>query len=154
MNISPGIFLLILALPIVDLFLLILTGNYLGAVLTIVLVVFTSVLGFLVLQRVGTHGWSRMQQNLGQGDVPSQILVERFILMLAGIMLLIPGFITDIIGLIVLLPVVRAPLARRIMKVMLGTHPGAGLHPGQPADPGAERPRDQRTIEGEYKREE
>ena len=146
MSLTPGLFLLILAVPIIDLILLIVSGRYLGALSTIVFVVFSSVLGFLLLQKVGTHGWSKIQQNLGHNTLPTQVMIERVIFMIAGILLLIPGYITDFAGLVLLIPMIRNRISKHYLDKMVVEHPRAHYsEPGKSAG--------SRTIEGEFKRE-
>lgn len=117
--------LLLFLTPIFEMYLLIRLGGEFGAWPTIGLVLLSAVVGIALLRRQGPAAMQRVVQRMQSGATPAQELAEGALLALAGVLLLIPGFITDTIGLVLLVPACRRALARR----MLARHqPGAGAY--------------------------
>ena len=147
------LFLLFLIVPLVEIYLLIQVGAVIGALPTIFLVVFTAVLGAMLLRIQGFATLNRLRMTLAQGGIPAVEMLEGAVLLLAGAMLLTPGFFTDALGFICLVPAWRRYLVKRFLSRLLvpfGTAGGfqAGARPGrQGPRPGGQ------TIEGEYRRE-
>ncbi|MFU8816699.1 MAG: FxsA family protein [Pseudomonadales bacterium] len=142
-------FLVFFATPIVEMYLLIQVGGYIGAWPTIGLVMLTAVAGVALLRVQGPATLRRGMGRLQAGELPAQEVAEGLLLAVAGALLLTPGFFTDGVGFLLLLPATRIAVARRILaraEVM------GGPAPGGPA-PGARRDRAQRgpvVIEGEF----
>ena len=146
--------------PLVEMYLLIEVGGYIGAPYTILLVVLTAIIGVGLLRVQGFATLTRGVQRLNRGEMPAREVVEGVLLAIAGALLLTPGFVTDGIGFALLTPPLRALLASRMLdrfevRVRAGAvRPEAGT-PGGGA-PGS-RPRGPtesggRTIEGEFER--
>lgn len=104
------IFILILALPIVELTLLIEVGQAIGSVPTVLLTIFTAVAGLWIVRMEGLAVARRMQQAMARGEPIVEEMIHGFFLFLAGLMLLFPGFLTDAAGAVLLLPPVRLAL--------------------------------------------
>jgi UPF0716 protein FxsA len=102
------LFLLFTLLPLIELYLLIKVGSYLGAGLTILLVLGTGIAGAYLARLQGWRTWRRMQENLRKGVAPTGDVVDGILILAAGLLLVSPGVITDIIGLALLLPPMRA----------------------------------------------
>ncbi|MGE0371542.1 MAG: FxsA family protein [Gammaproteobacteria bacterium] len=134
---------LIIALPLLELYLLIKAGGLLGAIPTIALVVFSAVLGTLVLRWQGWIVLQRFRATLARGDIPARELLEGMIVLASGTLLLIPGFISDLCGLVCLIPAVRRLIIRRIVT---DQHRGGGHGASSPS-------RGPRIIEGEFWKE-
>ncbi len=104
LKIMKNSFLLLLLVEIAG---FILVGKLLGVLLTLLLILGTSILGFTLLRRQGMaaayDGWQQMQQ----GRMYTAMSAQQMLLMLAAILLIIPGFLTDLCGLLLLLPPVR-----------------------------------------------
>ena len=130
-------FLVFILLPILELWLLIRVGASIGATLTVGLVLVTAVLGVAVINRQGLHTLTRVRARLARGEAPTAEVVEGTLLALAGMLLLLPGLLTDAVGLAGLVPVVRRLLVRRVLASARMVTP---------------RP-DRDLIEGEYERE-
>jgi UPF0716 protein FxsA len=109
-------FLVFFLTPIVEMYLLIEVGGYIGALPTIGLVMLTAVIGVALLRIQGfatlTRGLSRLQQ----GQLPAQELAEGLLLAVAGAMLLTPGFVTDAAGFVLLFPPSRVSVARWLLS--------------------------------------
>jgi UPF0716 protein FxsA len=99
--------LLFIVMPILEMWLLITVGGHIGALNTIFLVMLTALLGIGLLKRQGFATLWRGQEKLKQGQVPAQEMIEGIVLAVSGALLLTPGFVTDIIGFLGLLPITR-----------------------------------------------
>jgi len=141
MNIARGVLLALLALPILEIYLLIQVGGMVGFLPTLFLLFGAASLGTWLLQTQGWSTWMRLQQSLAQGELPTDELVNGALIVAGGALLLLPGFLSDVAGLLCLIPFTRRLIAAWFVKSRLN------LRPGQPA---AEEPR---VIEGEFKRE-
>jgi UPF0716 protein FxsA len=104
------LFLLFVVVPFAELFVIIKVGEALGVVTTLVLLVGMSVLGAALVKREGLGVLRRARQRMDAGGVPGRELVDGVLVLAAGALLLTPGFITDAVGLLLLLPPVRAGL--------------------------------------------
>lgn len=138
--------------PIVEMTILIKVGEQIGALPTVGLVVLTATLGIWLLRLQGIATLARVQEKLSRGEIPETELLEGIMLLVGGALLLTPGFVTDTMGFICLLPGLRRPLAQWLMRRgILGAinvvHRGG---PGGPGGQGRQRPGDHTTIEGEY----
>lgn len=139
------LFLLFILVPFVEIYLLIEIGSEIGAVSTIALVVLTAVIGAWLVRRQGVEALTRVQHNLDQGVLPAMELLEGLFLLVAGALLLTPGFFTDAIGFACLTPPLRRMMItwlarRRAAQVAAGRSgpgragSGASARPGQPLE--------------------
>ncbi|HEU5208792.1 MAG TPA: FxsA family protein [Longimicrobiales bacterium] len=104
--------LLFIALPVLELVLLLRIGSWIGALPTILLVIATGIVGASLARTQGVAVLARIQRELAQGRPPVASMVDGFLIFAAGVLLLTPGVITDVFGVAFLLPPVRA-LVRR-----------------------------------------
>lgn len=132
-------FLVFLLTPIVEMYLLIRVGGYLGAWPTVALVVLAAVAGVALVRTQGLATLTRGMRRLEGGQLPAQEMVEGLVLAVAGVLLLIPGLLTDVLALLLLVPPLRHRLARRMLARATAAGPG-GHRPG---------PRSE-IIEGEF----
>lgn len=100
--------------PILELWLLLRIGAWIGAVPTLALVVLTGVAGASLARREGVHAWAAVQAELAAGRLPGRKLLEAVLVLIAGIVLVTPGVLTDAAGLLLLIRPVREALARRL----------------------------------------
>jgi UPF0716 protein FxsA len=112
MNIYQIIFLIVLILPFAEIYLLLSVGSVIGAFPTIFLVILTAILGAGLLRQQGFSTFQRFQSALAQGVMPAYEMVEGLIILVGGVLLLTPGFITDLIGFACLTPSIRQKFAR------------------------------------------
>lgn len=152
MNPITILFFLFLTIPMVEIYLLIKVGGVIGAPLTIFLVVFTAVLGAWLLRIQGFSTLRRIQQTLNQGGLPAVELVEGAVLLVCGALLLTPGFFTDTIGFVFLVPPLRRAVITWAMRRLIAPQQ-AGFSHNQDERSHAHRPHQSHTIEGEYTRE-
>jgi len=110
---------LFIGLPLLEFTLLIEVGTRIGALPTLAVIVVTGVLGASLARSQGLAIWSRLQSEMGAGRAPTETMLEGVMVLLAGLVLLTPGFLTDIAGLLCLMPFTRRPLLiwlRRTLK--------------------------------------
>jgi UPF0716 protein FxsA len=107
--------LLFLVVPIVELYVIIQVGREIGALNTIGLLLLISVVGAWLAKREGMGVWRRLNQQVNAGKVPGAELIDAFLILLAGALLLTPGFISDVLAIFLLIPPTRA-LVRRVLR--------------------------------------
>jgi UPF0716 protein FxsA len=145
MRVPPVLFLLFLAFPLLEIYCLILVGRWIGALPTVLLVIMTAALGAALARHQGLATVQRLQATLARGEPPAVELFEGVIVLVGALLLLLPGFLSDLAGLFCLVPATRRMLARCSMRhVNTGAPSGAA---------GPAPPRQGRTLEGEFHRE-
>jgi UPF0716 protein FxsA len=112
--------LLFLVVPIVELYVIIQVGQEIGALNTIGLLLVISVVGAWLARREGMGVWRRVNQQVNAGKVPGAELLDAFLILLAGALLLTPGFLTDILAIVLLIPPTRALVRRVVRRRFLG----------------------------------
>jgi len=143
------LFLLFTIVPVVELALLIQIGGLLGLGPTLLLVMGTGFAGAWLARREGLRGWLAVRDELQGGQLPGESLVHALLILVAGIVLITPGVITDIAGILLLVPPVRRSLIARVrdrlsaqiergtIQVMSGSGGGfSGLYGNFGARPG------------------
>ena len=161
-----GLILLALAFPLLELAVLIKVGQTIGFWWTVLLLVGTGLIGGWIVHAQGMSAARRAMQSMNEGRPPLEPVVDSFMLMLAGGLLLVPGLLTDIAALALLVPPVRHAIARwtlsrlfKVADVHVQTHewrsPGPGEQPDAPRT-GDGRPRrgpgSGSVIDGEWER--
>ncbi len=153
--------LIFILIPLIEIALLVSVGQQIGVYWTLVIVVGTAILGTALLRAQGFGVLARMRDAMALGKMPLEQVVEGVFLLLAGAFLLTPGLITDAIGFILLVPVLRIAIARFVLKRTLLTGVAGGsvfTSSGDERDfenqrPGARQPMgDGDIIDGEYER--
>ena len=162
------LFLLFAILPIVEIALLINMGDIIGGWNTVAIVIITAFFGAHLVRQEGVSTLATAQQKMRSGAMPGQELAEGLLLLIAGVLLVTPGFITDGIGFLFSLPFTRPLIARALLKqyghqiVMRTTQSStsSGFHyqhtqqqatPRSPFNQQPTRPNGD-VIEGEYQR--
>ena len=102
---------LFITIPLIEIAILIKIGSIIGAGYTIVLVIGTAFLGVSLLRIQGISTLAKVQANISRGQLPATELIEGLILLISGALLLTPGFFTDTIGFLMLVPTLRQRLA-------------------------------------------
>ncbi|MGF1757495.1 membrane protein FxsA [Photobacterium sagamiensis] len=128
----PVLLFLFIVVPIVEIALFVQLGGFLGLWPTIALVLITAVVGASLVRSQGIATLMAVQTKLQQGELPAQQIVEGVMLAVSGVLLLTPGFMTDALGMFVLLPAPRAMLAQQIMSrvKVKGMASGSGFSAG------------------------
>lgn len=109
---------LFIALPIIEIALFIQVGGLIGVWATLGLVLLSAVLGIAVIRSQGAHAWLEAQHSIAQLRDPSRPLAHGMMLMIAGLLLIVPGFLTDGLGLLLLVPPVRGLLMQQAGRRM------------------------------------
>ncbi|WP_034474841.1 FxsA family protein [Aestuariibacter salexigens] len=149
-------------MPIVEIALLINVGGIIGGWNTVAIVIVTAFVGAWLVRNEGIATFSKAQQKMATGEMPGQQMAEGLLLLVAGVLLVTPGFITDIIGFLLAMPVTRPLLARQLMQHMavrvVNVHQqgsAQGFYHQQSQDPFQRRSHnhpDGDVFEGEYER--
>jgi len=105
---------LFIVLPIAELYVIIQVGGAIGVLPTLALLVLDSLLGAALLRSQGRATWTRFNQALAAGRVPAAEIFDGAMIIFGGALLLTPGFITDVFGLILLIPPTRVLLRRTL----------------------------------------
>lgn len=106
----------IILLPLLEIAVFIAVGQAIGILPTVLLTVFTAVTGTLMLRQQGLSLVMRMQAELGEGRAPEAEIMHGALIVMASILLLLPGFVTDGIGLLLFVPPIREALIRFILS--------------------------------------
>ncbi len=154
MRTFPLFAVLFFAVPIVEIYLLIQVGEVIGAFPTILLVISTAVLGGFLLRQQGLSTLARYQQSVAQGQLPATQLLEGVFLLVGGVLLMTPGFFTDALGLLCLLPWSRRfMIARMIKRFHVRTFGASAQHSPSSHSPESAPTRETSspaTLEGEF----
>jgi UPF0716 protein FxsA len=127
---------LFIAVPLVELYVILKVGDAIGVLWTILILAADSVLGSLLLRSQGRAVWRRFNEALAADRMPHREVVDGVLVIFGGALLITPGFVTDVVGLIFLVPPTRA-LVRRLAVRRLGRRiavEAAGPLPRQPRD--------------------
>lgn len=161
------LFLLFIIVPILEIYLLVSVGEVIGAGWVVMLVILTALAGSMLLRHQGIYTLYKARDAMQRGEIPAMAMLEGMVLLISGVLLLTPGFFTDSLGLLGLVPTVRQGLIRRFLAVAKvqtfgpggasgpfgpGSGSGTGQGPRQD-DGGASSSSGPRVIEGECKRE-
>jgi UPF0716 protein FxsA len=109
------LFLAFLLVPVIEIYFLIEVGSEIGAAWTVFAVIATAVLGTVLIRQQGFATLQRAQSHINQGQLPAVEMLEGVLLLISGAFLLVPGFVTDAIGFLLLIP----PLRQTMIKKML-----------------------------------
>ncbi|MDP2559573.1 FxsA family protein [Psychrobium sp. 1_MG-2023] len=148
-----ALFLIFVIVPIIEISILIQVGEQLGVMTTIALVILTAAVGASLVRSQGLQTLMSAQQKIQQGQQPGQEVIEGVMLAIAGVLLVTPGFVTDIFGLLVLTPVTRKLFANYLLsKMIVKGMSGGGFHGQSPFQGGFGHPpqQDGDIIDGEY----
>src|SRR3954470_18866491 len=116
---------LFIVVPLVELYVIIQVGEAIGVWWTLALLLADSVLGSVLMRSQGRAAWRRFQAALAEGRAPAREVLDGVLVIFGGAFLLTPGFVTDVIGALLLLPptraLVRRGLVRRLVPRMVVT---------------------------------
>lgn len=153
--------LLFIVIPLVELYFIIVVGEMIGAFWTVLLVLLTAVIGVNLLRIQGMSTLGRAQQNLARGQIPAMEMMEGVVLAVAGVLLITPGFLTDTIGFLCLIPASRQAIIKFLMS-RATVHTGYNGYSatwqshqkhGKHGSDEEHRPKVGRTFDGEFNRE-
>ena len=137
-----ALILLFIVLPLAELYVILKVGDAIGAVWTILLLAADSLIGALLLRSQGRSVWRRFNTALAEGKMPHREVMDGVLVIFGGAFLITPGFITDVIGLLLLLPPTRSLIRSQAVRRL-----GRRVVIGVTTRPGRRRPRDY-DVEG------
>lgn len=108
--------LLFTIVPLIELYILIKIGSYIGGLNTILLVVITAMLGAFLARLEGLRTLQQIQSSLSQGQIPAEELIDGVLILVGGIMLITPGVLTDLFALVLLFPFTRMYFKRWLRR--------------------------------------
>ncbi len=103
-----------LVVPLVEIYVILQVGHVLGVVPTVGLLLGMSLLGAWLVKREGVRAWTALRRTAGSGRLPGREAADAALVLTGGVLLLTPGFVTDAVGLFLVLPLTR-PVARRLL---------------------------------------
>lgn len=128
LRLFPTLLALFIGLPLLDTIVLVMIGSRIGFWETIALVLVSGFVGAAMAKSQSRSVWSSIQRDLSEGRVPAQGLMDAAIVFIAGGLLMAPGFLTDFLGLALLIPAVRTPVKalvrRRLERMVVQRYPG------------------------------
>jgi UPF0716 protein FxsA len=126
---------LFIIVPIAEIYVIIKVGEAIGAVPTILILIADSIIGSMLWRSQGRRVWARFRQTVERGGIPHREVIDGVLVIFGGAFLITPGFISDIVGILLLLPPTRAVfrglLIRRLGRRIRFSMPG-GPRGGQP----------------------
>jgi UPF0716 protein FxsA len=142
--------LVFIVVPIAELYVIIKVGEAIGAVPTIAILIADSIVGSMLLRHQGRGAWRRFNEALREGRQPAREVLDGALVIFGGAFLITPGFLTDIIGIVLLLPPTRAAVRRVLVgyfsrRFVVSTARRAAGRGGRPPQPDAQAAHD---VEG------
>ena len=150
----PILFIIFVLVPVIEIALFIQAGDWFGLGPTLFMIVLTAVIGVSLLRQQGLSTLYKAQQKMNQWELPAQEMVEGIMLAVAGALLITPGFFTDTVGFLLLIPVFRRYLFNQVLKNKVNMHVQSNqshFYDQHFDDSRPEQNQGHRTIEGEFK---
>lgn len=111
---------LFIVLPLVELILLVRLGRIVGFAPTFAFVIAMGVIGAVAARAQGRRVWKQWQEAIADGRVPEEGIVGGMLALLGAVLLITPGLLTDVLGLVLLVPVLRAPITKWVRRYLQG----------------------------------
>ncbi|QHA92854.1 FxsA family protein [Bacillus sp. N1-1] len=110
--------LFIIIVPALEIALLLLSGRTLGLIPTVLLIIGTGILGAWLARKEGAETIQKVNRQMQTGQMPGEAILDGLCILVGGVVLLTPGFITDAVGFLLLVPATRKPFKRWIKKFL------------------------------------
>ncbi|HIP76497.1 MAG TPA: FxsA family protein [Psychromonas hadalis] len=150
------LFLVFSSISLLEIYVLMKVGSFLGAGATVGLVILSALVGSALVRSQGLHLIRDLQERTARGEMPGQQLIEGMMLIITGVLLVTPGFVTDFAGLLLLQPSIRGYFAKLILASMsvntFSNMPGGFQGQEHQTSPFANKIEDDDIIEGEFER--
>jgi UPF0716 protein FxsA len=111
---------LFIVVPIAELYVIIQVGEAIGVLPTIALLIADSVLGSMLMRSQGRSAWRRFNRAIEEGRIPAREVLDGVLVVFGGALLLTPGFLTDILGAVLLVPPTRALVRKLAARRLVG----------------------------------
>ena len=105
---------LLVAIPIAEVYVLVQVGERIGVIPTVLILVVEAILGAWLMRREGARAWRALDDAFRGGRIPTGELADAALVLVGGVLLMLPGFLTDVLGLFFLIPFTR-PFARKLV---------------------------------------
>ena len=129
-----AMFLLLLAIPLIEIALFIVIGQAIGVWPTLLGVILGAIIGSMIIRHQGLKLVGDIRNTMGRGALPGLKLADAMLISIAGMLIAVPGYFTDVVGLLLLLPPLRTAIygfLKRRMRI-IGDVPAAGASPSRP----------------------
>lgn len=141
---------LFIGLPMLEIYVLIQVGQVVGPLWTVAPLLLVAALGSVLLRQQGLATLATVQNALARGELPAGAILEGLVLLVAGVLMVTPGFVTDVMAFLCLLPPLRKGIAALLahalsLRVLGGADRGGPRHPGGPRSAGPQ------VLEGDYR---
>lgn len=133
----PRLFFLFVTVPVIELFLFLVLGQRIGLGATFAIVLLTGFLGAYLAKSQGLKAIARYQESLAQGRLPHEAIIDSLLILIAGALLLTPGFLTDAVGFALLTPSIRNVIRARLEQSIKEKITVAGQGMGMPVPKGS-----------------
>lgn len=111
--------LVLIIIPAIEITIFILLGNSIGVLSIFLLIISTGIIGYFFMKQQGMETWRKLRLSLANGERPGDELLSMFCIIIGGIMLVLPGFLTDIIGFLLVFPWTRGPFKALMLFIMM-----------------------------------
>ena len=116
----PLLILLFIVVPVVELYVIIQVGQAIGVIPTLAILIADALLGSFLLRQQGRAAWIRFNRALAENRIPGREVLDGVLIIFGGAFLLTPGFLTDIVGLVLLIPPTRTLIRGGIARMLKG----------------------------------
>jgi UPF0716 protein FxsA len=116
-GVSAMLFVVFIVVPLIEIYVLVQVGQVIGPWWTILLLVLDSILGTWLIRREGSRAWRALRSAVDDGRIPGRELADGALILIGGTMMLAPGFVTDALGILLILPPTR-PVFRRLLTAL------------------------------------
>lgn len=106
----------LLIIPAIEIGIFVWVGSMIGPWWVVILILLSAVLGITLAKKQGIETWMRATQSMNQGKMPGEQIIDGICIFIGAVLLFVPGFVTDILGLLLLIPFTRQPLKISIMN--------------------------------------
>ena len=138
---TAALFVAFVVVPLVEIYVLIQVGQVIGVWWTLLLLIADSIYGGWLIRHEGGRAWQALTNALNSGQMPAKELADAALILVGGTLMLSPGFVTDAMGIVLILPFTR-PVARRVLTRVVSKRLVAGFVDVRqgPRPPGPGRP--------------
>jgi UPF0716 protein FxsA len=110
------LFVLLIGVPLLEIYVVIEVGRAIGVPATLALLILDALLGTILMRSQGRAVWRSARRTLAAGHAPGREILDGALVIVGGAFLIAPGFITDILGALLLIPLTRAPIRRLVVR--------------------------------------
>lgn len=147
----PILFFIFIIVPIIEIAIFIQAGDWFGLGPTLFTIILTAFIGIILIRQQGLSTLYKAQQKMNSGEIPAIEMIEGLMIAVAGAFLITPGFFTDSLGFLLLVPLFRQFLVKYVLRNKIQMHGNSQQPPYDETHPQSSD-QSNRTIEGEFKK--